>query len=46
MTATLSLTGYLYGAAQMYMIPAMTGIAFQTASVVTRSSATIWLAMA
>jgi len=32
-TATLSLTGYLYGAAQMYMIPAMTGIAFQTASV-------------
>ena len=31
--ATLSLTGYLYGAAQMYMIPGVTGIAFQTASV-------------
>ena len=30
---TLSLTGYLYGAQQMYTIPRLTGIAMQTASV-------------
>ncbi len=30
--ATLSLTGYLYGAHQMYTIPGLTGIAMQTAS--------------
>src|SRR5262245_20992403 len=31
--AMLSLTGYLYGAEQMYTIPGLTGIAMQTASV-------------
>jgi hypothetical protein len=30
----LSLTGHLYGASQMYMLPRLTGIAMQTASVV------------
>jgi PAS domain S-box-containing protein len=30
----LSLTGHLYGASQMYMLPRLTGIALQTASVV------------
>ena len=31
--ATLSLSGHLYGAQQMYTLPRLTGIAFQTASV-------------
>src|SRR5581483_3681878 len=31
---TLSLTGHLYGASQMYTLPRLTGIAMQTASVV------------
>jgi PAS domain S-box-containing protein len=31
-TAALSLTGYLYGAKQMYTVPWVTGIALQTAS--------------
>jgi PAS domain S-box-containing protein len=32
--ATLSLTGHLYGAEQMFTLPRLTGIAFQTASIV------------
>src|SRR5262249_25057319 len=31
--SALSLTGYLYGAEQMYTIPRLTGIAMQTASI-------------
>jgi PAS domain S-box-containing protein len=32
--ATLSLTGHLYGAEQMFTLPRLTGIAFQTASII------------
>ena len=32
--ATLSLSGHLYGAEQMYTLPRLTGIAFQTASMI------------
>ena len=32
--ATLSLSGHLYGAQEMYTLPRLTGIAFQTASVI------------
>ena len=32
--AALSLTGYIYGASQLYQIPQLTGIALQTASII------------
>jgi len=32
--ASLSLTGYLYGAEQLYTVPRLTGIALQTASII------------